>query len=308
MAVEPEETRRTGGLSARRRLIRHTTEGSDRRYSMRRLTSTLPVGAALAAALAGCTPGGDPPTGGDQTAARIGAIFADYASEAGPGCSMGVIQDGRLIHAAGYGTANLDHGIPNGPATIFRTGSVSKQFTAGAIALLAIRGELELDGSRPALHPRVSGLSRRSHGPTSDPPHVRRARLHRAHVPGGQSERGLLHQPGGSRRDQPAARAQFHAGRRVPVQQRRLLPAQRDRGQGLGTEPARVRGERVLRPPGHDPYPLPRRPQRDRAQPRHRLRPHRRRLPHQRDHAGHGGRRRRLHLGGGVGRMGPQPY
>ena len=112
---------------------------------MRRLTNTLPVGAALAAALAGCAPMGDAPTEDGATAARIDAIFADYASEAGPGCSMGVIQDGRLIHATGYGTANLDHGIPNGPATIFRTGSVSKQFTAGAIALLAIRGELDLD-------------------------------------------------------------------------------------------------------------------------------------------------------------------
>ena len=96
--------------------------------------------AALVAALTGCAPTGD---GG--MAARVDAVFADYASDAGPGCSLGVIRDGRLIHATGYGTANLDHGIPNGPATIFRIGSVSKQFTAGAIALLAIRGELELD-------------------------------------------------------------------------------------------------------------------------------------------------------------------
>ena len=77
--------------------------------------------------------------------ARVDAVFADYASASGPGCSLGVIRDGRLIHATGYGTANLDHGIPNGPATVFRIGSVSKQFTAGAIALLAVRGELELD-------------------------------------------------------------------------------------------------------------------------------------------------------------------
>ena len=112
---------------------------------MRRRTNTLLIGAALAATLAGCAPTGAPPTGGDGTPARIDAIFADYASASGPGCSLGVIRDGRLIHAPGYGTANLDHGIPNGPATVFRTGSVSKQFTAGAIALLAIRGELELD-------------------------------------------------------------------------------------------------------------------------------------------------------------------
>ena len=112
---------------------------------MRRRKNTLLIGAVIAGALAGCAPAGNAPAGDDGMAARIDAIFADYAGEAGPGCSMGVIQEGRLIHAAGYGTANLDHGIPNGPATIFRTGSVSKQFTAGAIALLAVRGELELD-------------------------------------------------------------------------------------------------------------------------------------------------------------------
>ena len=92
--------------------------------------------AAAAAALAACSP---------ATVARVDAVFADYASPAGPGCSMGVIRDGRLIHATGYGAANLDHGIPNGPATIFRVGSVSKQFTAAAIALLSIRRELDLD-------------------------------------------------------------------------------------------------------------------------------------------------------------------
>ena len=78
-------------------------------------------------------------------AARVNAVFADYASADGPGCSVGVIRDGRLIHAAGYGSASLDHDVPNGPATIFRIASVSKQFTAGAIALLALRGEVELD-------------------------------------------------------------------------------------------------------------------------------------------------------------------
>ena len=94
----------------------------------------------LGGALTGCAPEGD---GG--MAARVNAVFADYASADGPGCSVGVIRDGRLIHAAGYGSASLDHDVPNGPATIFRIASVSKQFTAGAIALLALRGEVELD-------------------------------------------------------------------------------------------------------------------------------------------------------------------
>ena len=98
------------------------------------------VAAVLTGALAGCAPGGD-----GELQARVDAVFADYASADGPGCSLGVIRDGRLIHAAGYGAANLDYGIPNGPATIYRIASVSKQFTAGAVALLALRGEVDLD-------------------------------------------------------------------------------------------------------------------------------------------------------------------
>ncbi|MXX55464.1 MAG: serine hydrolase, partial [Gemmatimonadetes bacterium] len=105
--------------------------------------------AALAtAALSACAPTGNDATrsGGDPTIlARVDAVFADYAGLDGPGCSLGVIRDGRLVHATGYGAANLDHGIANGPATIFRVGSVSKQFTAAAVALLTIRGELDLD-------------------------------------------------------------------------------------------------------------------------------------------------------------------
>ena len=98
------------------------------------------MAAALVGALAGCSAGGD---GG--MAARVDAVFAEYASDDGPGCSVGVIRDGRLIHAAGYGSANLEYGIPNGPGTIYRIASVSKQFTAGAIALLALRREVDLD-------------------------------------------------------------------------------------------------------------------------------------------------------------------
>ncbi len=77
--------------------------------------------------------------------ARVDAVFGDYAGPNGPGCSAGVIRDGRLIHAAGYGSANLEYGIPNGPGTIYRIASVSKQFTAGTLALLALRGEVDLD-------------------------------------------------------------------------------------------------------------------------------------------------------------------
>lgn len=97
--------------------------------------------ALLAALTTACTAPGQP--GG--LPAAVDAVFARYSATDGPGCSVGVIQDGRLIGSEGYGMANLDHGIANGPATVFRSGSVSKQFTAGAIALLALRGDLDLD-------------------------------------------------------------------------------------------------------------------------------------------------------------------
>ena len=99
------------------------------------------VAAALAALAAGCNP---PPERGELPAA-VDAVFAEYAGADGPGCSVGVIQDGQLIGSEGYGMANLDHGIPNDPSTVFRMASVSKQVTAGVIALLALRGDLDLD-------------------------------------------------------------------------------------------------------------------------------------------------------------------
>jgi CubicO group peptidase (beta-lactamase class C family) len=75
----------------------------------------------------------------------IDAVFSDIDSTSQPGCAAGVIHDGRYIHAAGYGLANLEHGIPISTKSVFRTGSVSKQFTAMAIAILAEQGDLDLD-------------------------------------------------------------------------------------------------------------------------------------------------------------------
>lgn len=74
----------------------------------------------------------------------IDAVFADIDGNS-PGCAAGVIHNGEYIHKAGYGLANLEYGIPITPQTVFRTGSVSKQFTAMAIAILSERGELDLD-------------------------------------------------------------------------------------------------------------------------------------------------------------------
>jgi len=74
----------------------------------------------------------------------IDDVFADIG-EKEPGCAVGVIHKGEFMHKGGYGLANMEHGIPITSQTVFRTGSVGKQFTAMAVAILTERGDLDLD-------------------------------------------------------------------------------------------------------------------------------------------------------------------
>ena len=75
----------------------------------------------------------------DSLARRVDAVFAKY-TRAGPGCAVGVFQNGRISYAKGYGSANIEFGVPITPQTPFIMGSVSKQFTAASIALLVEQG------------------------------------------------------------------------------------------------------------------------------------------------------------------------
>jgi CubicO group peptidase (beta-lactamase class C family) len=79
------------------------------------------------------------------TVARIDTVFAGAANRVGPGYAVGVVKNGRVLYAAGYGSANLDDGIAISPETAFHLASLSKQFTGSAIALLALDGKLRLD-------------------------------------------------------------------------------------------------------------------------------------------------------------------
>ncbi len=58
--------------------------------------------------------------------------------------SVLVARDGKVLFSKGYGSANLEWNIPNGPSTKFRLGSVTKQFTATSILLLEERGKLSI--------------------------------------------------------------------------------------------------------------------------------------------------------------------
>jgi CubicO group peptidase (beta-lactamase class C family) len=76
---------------------------------------------------------------------KVDRIFAEWDKPDSPGCAVGVVQNGRFIYQRGYGMANLDYDIPNAPEMVYYVGSVSKQFTAAAIALLVLDGKVSLD-------------------------------------------------------------------------------------------------------------------------------------------------------------------
>ncbi len=61
-----------------------------------------------------------------------------------PGVSIAVVKDGKLIKASGYGLANVEHSIAVKPDTVFKIGSVSKQFIATGIMVLGQDGKLAL--------------------------------------------------------------------------------------------------------------------------------------------------------------------
>jgi CubicO group peptidase (beta-lactamase class C family) len=62
-----------------------------------------------------------------------------------PGLAIAVLENGKLCRSGAYGLANLEHNVPVKPETVFEVGSVTKQFTAAGILLLAQDGKLSLD-------------------------------------------------------------------------------------------------------------------------------------------------------------------
>ncbi|MPR35129.1 serine hydrolase domain-containing protein [Salmonirosea aquatica] len=77
--------------------------------------------------------------------AKADSLFTEWNKPGMPGASVGVVHQGKLIYAKGFGEADLETGAPITPETIFHVASVSKQFTAYAIVLLAQQGKLALD-------------------------------------------------------------------------------------------------------------------------------------------------------------------
>jgi CubicO group peptidase (beta-lactamase class C family) len=88
--------------------------------------------------LAGCAT-----RGGDMTQA-VDALMRGYDGDV-PGASVLVVRDGAAVVRRAYGRSSLEEHVAATPATNYRLASVTKQFTAAAILLLAEDGRLRLD-------------------------------------------------------------------------------------------------------------------------------------------------------------------
>src|SRR5437899_11551402 len=74
----------------------------------------------------------------------IDALFGQYNRPDFPGASVAIIHKGKIVFAKGYGLANLEEKTPCGTNTNFRLASVTKQFTAMAVMILADHKKLSL--------------------------------------------------------------------------------------------------------------------------------------------------------------------
>src|SRR5262245_17065900 len=77
---------------------------------------------------------------------RIDRIAQDGLAQTGvPSASVAVVKDGQIAYVRAYGQARLEPATPARPEMRYSIGSISKQFTAAAVLLLAEQGKLSLD-------------------------------------------------------------------------------------------------------------------------------------------------------------------
>jgi CubicO group peptidase (beta-lactamase class C family) len=81
----------------------------------------------------------------DDARREIDSVFAQWDHWDSPGAAVVVVRDGEVFYQRGYGSAQLEYSVPITPQTVFHIASVSKQFTAMTIELLAQDGKLSWD-------------------------------------------------------------------------------------------------------------------------------------------------------------------
>ena len=80
-----------------------------------------------------------------ETERQIDSLFAEWDESGHPGGSVGIMLDGEIVYAKGFGLSSLEYGVHNTDSTLYNIASVSKQFTAYAMLLLQEQGKISLD-------------------------------------------------------------------------------------------------------------------------------------------------------------------
>lgn len=77
---------------------------------------------------------------------QIDELYARWDSTEKPGVMLCIIQDGEVVHSRGFGMANVEKRVRIDQKSEFNLASISKQFTAAAIAMLVLDEKLSLEG------------------------------------------------------------------------------------------------------------------------------------------------------------------
>ncbi|HJT18790.1 MAG TPA: serine hydrolase domain-containing protein, partial [Thermoanaerobaculia bacterium] len=76
-----------------------------------------------------------------------------------PSASVAIVRDGKIVYTHAYGLARIDPPLPAASDMRYSIGSISKQFTASAILMLAEEGKLSLDDKMARWFPDLTDAS-----------------------------------------------------------------------------------------------------------------------------------------------------
>ncbi|MDE2678411.1 MAG: serine hydrolase [Gemmatimonadota bacterium] len=94
-------------------------------------------------------------------------VAADMESDSVGGITVALARDGEVLWSEAFGWADPEAGIPAARETIYRTGSISKSFTAVLLAILVDDGTVSLEQTLESLVPEIAELRERP--PGADP-------------------------------------------------------------------------------------------------------------------------------------------
>lgn len=85
------------------------------------------------------------PANDEEASSWINKYLAEQHRPESGGAALAIVRNGAIVYQNAWGMANVEYDIPNEVNTVFHAASLSKQFTAYSIMLLAQRGQLSLD-------------------------------------------------------------------------------------------------------------------------------------------------------------------